>query len=175
MTHDSSPHHPYILLEEPPEGTYKIGAKPVVIHCIISYHGSDMGYSKDGWKIDAIFDRHGNELEPVFLEETWTEIAPGVATSNPGHNVISGTGSSQEVCKEAISISAKACPLKVVFEAFSEYNDYDDWERCTYRSEAITTVFVAQAEGCFTTELLPRWKNVLRAVTRALRKLSFDR
>lgn len=135
---------PHIFLKEPPSGEYKVGAKPVVVYCRRLYHGSDLGFSKDGWEIASIFDRDGNKLKPVFEKETWTEIAPGLSTCNPDYGV--SFGSFQKFCDEAIAISREACPLRVIFKSISEYNDYDDWEACTASSRLIKTVFVAEEE-----------------------------
>ncbi|GAB4505356.1 MAG: hypothetical protein Fur0043_23510 [Anaerolineales bacterium] len=132
---------PHIFLKEPPRGEYKVGVKPVVVYCMIHYHGSDSGFSKDGWEIASIFDRDGNRLEPVFSRKAWSEIAPGVATGDPGYNA--GSSSFQDICNAAIAISREACPLRVIFKSIGEYNDYDDWEACTASSEVIKTVFVA--------------------------------
>ncbi len=132
---------PHIALREPPKGEYKVGAKPVVIYCMTYYSGDSSAFSKDRWEIVSIFDREGNPLKPVFERETWTEIAPGLTTGDPGYNT--GSRSLQSICNQAIAISREACPLRVIFKSISEYNDYDDWEARTASSRVIKTVFVA--------------------------------
>ncbi len=73
------------VLDRPKEGVIRVGARPVIVQCLVFYHGSDMGFSKSAWSIRAIYDQKGNSLKPVF-ESSWQEIAPGIATHNPGIN-----------------------------------------------------------------------------------------
>lgn len=119
-------------IKEPGEGVIRVGSRPVVVQCLTRYHGSDLGYSKEAWLIKAIYDKNGNSLDPVF-KTSWTEIAPGIATCNPGEN--RRYGSNQEVCEHAIRISSEACPVKIIFAFISEYNDYDDYQSYTNKKE----------------------------------------
>ncbi|MCS6994191.1 MAG: hypothetical protein N2117_01865 [Anaerolineales bacterium] len=113
-----------LLFEEPEKGTVELEDLPAIVFCPTYYHGSDSGYSKDSWSIEEIYDCNGNVVEPVFKKK-WTEIAPGIATRNPSRN--KRWGSDQELCEEAIRIAPEACPVRVVFEYVSTYQDYDDY------------------------------------------------
>ncbi len=126
------------IFESPQKGTVKLDDLPAVVFCPIYYHGSDMGYSKDGWSIQEIYDRNGKLLEPVF-KRSWTEIAPGIATRNPSRN--KRWRNDQEVCKESIRIMPEACPVRVVFEHVSTYEDYDDYLASSERTRTEEMVF----------------------------------
>lgn len=125
------------VISEPKEGLFWVGAQPVIVKCPEKYHGSDMGYSKSAWSIQAIYDQNGVLLEPVF-ELSWTEIAPGIATCDPHFNERWSSG--QHVCEQAVRISAEACPVKVVFKYVYEYNDYDGLEGSS-NTETVTMLF----------------------------------
>lgn len=127
------------LLESPEEGVVRVGALPVVVYCPTTYGGSDMGFYKQEWSIEAIYDRDGRPLQPVFGNE-WKEIAPGIATAN--RNQIERRR--DRFCKQAIRIERRACPVRVIFKYVSEYNAYDDYnyKECSYYyKDTIETIF----------------------------------
>ncbi len=110
---------------DPSDTLVKVGNRPVVVRCETEYSGSDMGFSKTEWSIKTIVDRNGRRLKPVFKRQ-WTEIAPGIATRNPGYH--RRYYRSEEVCKQAIRISREACPVRVLFYMRDYYEDYEDHE-----------------------------------------------
>lgn len=106
----------YRVIREPREGVIHVKDKPVIVQCPVTYYGSDMGFGKEGWYIVEIYDRDGNLLD-FDVSFSWEEIAPGISACE---RTIGRYKAQTE-----IRISPEACPVKVVFEYISEYNDYD--------------------------------------------------
>lgn len=126
------------IFKEPQKGTVELKDQAAIVFCPIYYHGSDMGYSKDGWSIQKIYDQNGKLLKPVF-KRTWTEIALGIATRNPHRN--KSWRNNQELCEEAIRIAPEACPVRVVFEYVSRYTDYDDYSASSESTRTVEMIF----------------------------------
>jgi len=107
--------------EDYPEIVEHVSVEVIKLHSSSHHRKGTNDYSSETRKIVAIVDREGTRHDGTWKQD-WATLSAGIATRQTAQG-------------QQLNIKRSACPVRVLYHAFSEYVSYDCQNHCQQSSK----------------------------------------